>query len=103
LLCLRPDGIGIAGRAGVNWLLTSRPRSVDDELCACVLAYLTEHPEAMDTPEGIADWWIQRARIRTEVHRVHRALRRLCTLGVLEEVETETACFYRLRRPGNGS
>ncbi len=61
-----------------------------------ILAYLDEHPQAMDTLEGIAEWWLLRQRVREEVGRGARVLRRLADDGLLEEVGTGPACRYRL-------
>jgi hypothetical protein len=42
-----------------------------------VLAYLVQHPQARDTIEGIAEWWLLEQRIRTAVVEVEAALRDL--------------------------
>ena len=39
-----------------------------------VLAYLVQHPQARDTIEGIAEWWLLEQRIRTAVVEVEAAL-----------------------------
>jgi len=65
---------------------------------AAVLAYLQEHPHAMDTLEGIAEWWIERERIRFDVARVAGALARLVDRGVLERVGAGECALYRLSR-----
>jgi hypothetical protein len=61
-----------------------------------ILAYLAAHPQATDTLEGIAEWWLLRQRVREEVGRVARVLRRLADDGLLEQVGTGPACRYRL-------
>ena len=42
----------------------------DPELWRLIVDYLLKHPEAGDTLEGIACWWIGRVRIETDVDRV---------------------------------
>jgi hypothetical protein len=37
----------------------------NDYLVRVILAYLAEHPQAMDTIEGIAEWWVRRQEVRT--------------------------------------
>jgi hypothetical protein len=42
-----------------------------------VLAYLLRHPQAQDTMEGIAEWWLLEQRIRDAVADVEKTLREL--------------------------
>jgi hypothetical protein len=63
-----------------------------------VLGYLDEHPTAMDTLDGIAEWWILRQQIQIEVRRVSAVLSSLVREGVLEECEQGGVRFYRRRR-----
>ena len=70
---------------------------LDQELAAAVQAYLADHPAAMDTPEGIAEWWLLRQRVQIEVSRVERVLRRQVEAGVLEAMGDGPSCRYRLR------
>jgi hypothetical protein len=42
-----------------------------------VLAYLVEHPQAQDTMEGIAEWWLLEQRIRWAFADVEAALSEL--------------------------
>jgi hypothetical protein len=39
-----------------------------------ILQYLSIHPEAMDTQEGISTWWLQRQRIEQTVNELSKAL-----------------------------
>lgn len=64
-----------------------------------ILAYLKEHPHAMDTIEGIAEWWIGRTQIRTDVTMLAKVLDQLAKQGALEEHGTGEDRRYRLR-PG---
>lgn len=64
-----------------------------------VLAYLMQHPEARDTTEGIADWWLLEQRIRSAVAEVQAALGAL----VSQEFVVARECrdgrtYYRLNR-----
>jgi hypothetical protein len=68
------------------------------EMSEAVRSYLAEHPGAMDTLEGIAGWWLMRQRIRVDVERLDRVLRRLVEAGVLEMVGPDESPSFRLRR-----
>lgn len=46
------------------------------------------HPNAADSLEGIAKWWLTRQRFETSVKLVQRALDRLVAQGVLYETTT---------------
>jgi len=72
-------------------------RRREQQLVEAIVDYLSEHPHAMDTLEGIAEWWIMRQRIRVDVEMLGRALNRLIDQDVLERMGSgETAC-YRLK------
>lgn len=64
--------------------------------CDAILGYLAEHPNASDTLEGIAAWWIQQDRIRLGVERVARALEWLRERGLVEERQEGGLRRYRL-------
>ena len=70
----------------------------DAQLEEAIVAYLREHPDAMETREGIAEWWVMRRVVRAEVEAVTRVLGALTERGVLEEVQTGLQCRYRLKR-----
>ena len=69
----------------------------EKELAEAIVGYLREHPHAMDTLAGIAEWWIMRQRIRVDVETLGRALQRLTDQGVLEKVGFGESARYRLR------
>jgi hypothetical protein len=75
-----------------------QPDVEEQALADAVLLYLQEHPSAMDTLSGIADWWIRRQRIRVDVVRLARVLGRLVDRGVLERLESGEECRYRMRK-----
>lgn len=68
-------------------------------MAEAVLEYLKENPAAMDTLEGIAEWWIGRAQVRADVARLARVLEELESRGVLEKIGRGAASRYRLRAP----
>jgi hypothetical protein len=58
--------------------------TAEDRLVAhAILRYLLCHPDAGDTREGIASWWLRKQRIEEEVPRVIRALELLETCGFI--------------------
>jgi Fe2+ or Zn2+ uptake regulation protein len=69
----------------------------DEEVAQSILAYLAEHPQAMDTAEGIAQWWIMRQQIRVTATTVARVLRRLAERGLVEEFGDGEQRRYRLK------
>ena len=73
-------------------------RETDDEIANAVRAYLTEHPQAMDTVEGIAHWWLMRQHVRVQVEALSRVLHAMAEAGVLDELGTGDQRRYRLRR-----
>jgi DNA-binding IclR family transcriptional regulator len=69
----------------------------EEELASAVLRYLAENPRAMDTLEGIAEWWIARQQIRVEVTTLARVLRRLTECGLLEVTGRGEYARYSLK------
>ena len=55
------------------------------DLTTEILDYLSEHPDAADTPEGIALWWIKRRRYEASVRLVSLALDDLERRGSLDK------------------
>jgi len=72
-------------------------REHEEELTSAVLRYLAENPRAMDTLEGIAEWWIARQQIRVEVTTLARVLRRLAERGLLEVTGSGEYARYSLK------
>ena len=73
-----------------------RNLSGDEVLEVEILAYLTEHPHAMDTVGGIAAWWLDRHHVRGD-EALSRTLGRLVDLGILEMIGGQHEPLYRLR------
>ena len=69
----------------------------EQELAEAILHYLVEHPQAMDTLEGIAEWWLLRREIGVAVERVERALAQLTAQGYLETLGTGANRRFRLK------
>ena len=67
------------------------------ECVEAVLGYLTEHPYASDTLEGITEWWVMRHHVRVEAHRVVRVLKTLTESGYLEKIGEGENPIYRLK------
>jgi hypothetical protein len=54
--------------------MTEAP-SADARKAACsILRYLLEHPQAKDTREGIAAWWLRQREIERAVHETFAGL-----------------------------
>lgn len=70
---------------------------VDTEMAEAILEYLAEHPQAMDTLEGIAEWWLLRQQIRVNLTALQRVLRGLTDTGLLDEVNAAGRRLYRLK------
>jgi hypothetical protein len=49
----------------------------DEEIELALLEYLSEHPDAADTLEGIVDFWMSRHHVRVSAQAVSQALNRL--------------------------
>jgi hypothetical protein len=52
-------------------------------MAEAVMEYLAEHPHAMDTQSGIAEWWIMRRQVRVDVELLGRVLAGLTEKGLL--------------------
>lgn len=66
------------GHVGLKW-----PK---EELTEAIIQYLQEHPQASDTLEGIAEWWIMRQQVQVDVDALNTVLRELTKAGFLEEI-----------------
>jgi len=57
------------------------------ELGLAILRYLESHPEAKDTLEGIAQWWLMQERSKRMLGDVERAAAWLCSQGLILETQ----------------
>jgi hypothetical protein len=78
---------------------TSEARKSDSEadLAKAVMKYLEEHPQAMDTLEGIAEWWVMRQKVRTDLEALTKVLDDLADQGLLERIGSGESARYRLK------
>jgi hypothetical protein len=72
-------------------------RAADHAIEEAILAYLREHPGAMDSLEAIAEWWVMRRVVRVEVEAVEQALEGLVRAGLVDVVSAGGQPHYRLR------
>jgi DNA-binding MarR family transcriptional regulator len=68
------------------------------ELAHAVMSYLAEHPQAMDSAQGIAEWWVMREQLQVDVQALVRVLQRLVDEGLIEKVGSPNGPLYRLNR-----
>lgn len=74
-----------------------RKREVEERFEAAILGYLAENPDAMDTLEGIAEFWVLHNTVRTDVDSIVRVMNRLVERGVVERVGRGPKARYRLK------
>ena len=68
-----------------------------------ILNYLIQHPEARDTLEGIADWWMLGKKIRPTTREIKSSLDSLVARG-LEKAEQggDGRIYYHANRKQRG-
>lgn len=67
------------------------------DLARRILAYLDENPDANDTSEGIAEWWLLEREIREQQDQVEAALSELAAEGwVIASRRADARVHYRL-------
>ena len=74
----------------------------EEDLARCVLDYLSEHPQATDTLEGIAEWWVMREQVRVDVKLLERVLHRLTEQGFLDEIHGGAQVRFSLKKSSEG-
>jgi hypothetical protein len=72
-------------------------KSGQPAIAADIFAYLLEHPQAQDTLEGIAQWWLMEQRIKQVISEVKSAIEELVHEGlVLEQEGADGQARYRI-------
>jgi hypothetical protein len=69
----------------------------EDPLAESIMQYLAEHPNAMDTFDGIAEWWIMRRQVRVDAMLLAKALDALTERGLIEKLGTGDNARYHLK------
>jgi hypothetical protein len=85
----------------------SAPRAPGDpveRIAETILQYLGSRPNAVDTVEGVTDWWIPRQRYQEALADVQVALDRLVAEGLIEAATGHDGrVVYRVpRQEGDG-
>ncbi|MBI5216823.1 MAG: hypothetical protein HY960_13810 [Ignavibacteriae bacterium] len=57
----------------------------NDEITKAILGYLLKHPDAGDTLEGIAEWWITQEMVEMRKEQITETIQELCKEGLLVE------------------
>jgi len=69
------------------------------QACQHILGYLLDNPDAGDTLEGIADWWLLKQRIRFETLTVAQAVAQLVNDGLISAQQgPDSRIVYRANR-----
>lgn len=69
------------------------------QIAAAIEDYLSQHPEAADSAEGIAKWWLPGLDARATVADVEQQLDHLHRLGVVDkQLLPDGRALYRARR-----
>lgn len=66
----------------------------DLEIARAVLRYLQEHPDAKDTLQGIAQWWILRECAERKLSEVEEGVSVLLAKGLIVEMRGEGLPSY---------
>lgn len=76
----------------------SRQNQEEEKIVAeAFLNYLADCPQAMDTEEGIAEWWLMRQQAKVAAETVRKVLKQLVETGRIETVGTGEHIRYRLK------
>lgn len=66
-----------------------------DQLGAEISDYLSQHPDAADSLDGIVHWWVARQRFDRSATLVQEALERLVEQGVVRRWRSrDGTCYY---------
>lgn len=73
------------------------PEELESLLRETLLNYVTEHPQAMDTAEGISVWWTKGEK-GWDIETVRRVLDRLTDEGLFERLGAGRYLHYRMAK-----
>lgn len=77
--------------------------SEKSEIYREILAYLSDHPEAQDTYDGISHWWILERKIIYHTNQVEEAIAELVADGfVVEQKSRDSRSHYQINRDKYG-
>jgi len=60
----------------------------EDKISEQILDYLRKNPDAGDTLEGVASWWMLRQQVQESLTAVQQAIEKLKTKGLISECMT---------------
>jgi predicted transcriptional regulator len=64
-----------------------------------ILDYLSDHPDAGDTFEGIVEWWLLSQSIKFEMRTVSEALAKLVAEGlIVEQKGLDSRNLYKIKK-----
>ncbi|TFG80728.1 MAG: hypothetical protein E4H23_01465 [Chrysiogenales bacterium] len=64
-----------------------------------ILAYLEQNPDAVDTAEGIARFWVQRQNVEITFVKVSRTLEKLVKKGRIKVFQSlDGTLYYKLKK-----
>jgi Fe2+ or Zn2+ uptake regulation protein len=78
------------------------PQELEEMLRETLLKYVTEHPQAMDTAEGISAWWT-RGEKGWDIETVRRVLDGLTDEGLFERLGAGRYSHYRAAKERESS
>jgi predicted transcriptional regulator len=71
----------------------------ESDMARAILEYLQGHPDAKDTLEGIAQWWLLKEWTERKHHEIETSLADLVSKGLVMERKREgMPPYYRLNR-----
>ncbi len=73
--------------------------TTETDIARDVLAYLSEHPLARDTLEGVVEWWLLQQHVQRWTPRVEAVLAQLVSEGLLlEHKDQDERSHYQLNQ-----
>ena len=85
------------------WPMTNKPERKAggvSPLAREIYTYLESNPGAMDSLEGIAEWWLLETRMMAILEEVRNAVDELARAGLVEKSQGHAGPLYRLK-PGS--